>query len=187
MAFDYLYKDYFLEMTKATSFINSSSRAVISLAVVTVTLTLIAASAILYDLRKREVAHAQGEIISLSKILAEQTTRTLEGVTLTMFGARERLSDNIGRDLELDSYPVKLLLQARIAGLPQVKSMFIVNAQGINVNSSRMDFTPGITLEKRSFYRYFADGGTDDVFITPPEKARIDGSGLTTSVFVWLM
>jgi PAS domain S-box-containing protein len=162
-------------LTAIPRLFNTSVRAVLALSVVMLSLTLIAATAILYDLRQREVMHAKGEIVSLSRILAEQTTRTFEGVTLMMFGARERLSDNIGRSLELNSYPVRLLLQARIAGLPQIKSMFVVDAQGFNMNSSRTDFIPGLSLAQRQFFRYFADGGRDEVFISTPEKARIDG------------
>ena len=35
----------------------------------------------------------QGEIVSLTRILAEQTARTFESVALTMRSARERLTD----------------------------------------------------------------------------------------------
>ena len=47
--------------------------------------------------------------------------------SLTMHGVRERLSDKIGRSLDLDSVPVHLLLQARVGGLQQVKSAFLID------------------------------------------------------------
>lgn len=137
-------------------------------------LMLLAATALLLDLRRQELKHAQGEIVSLSQILSDQTTRTFDGVALTMRGAREKLSDDIGRNFALDSLPVRLLLQARISGLPQVKSMFILDQRGVAINSSRSDFIQRLPLDKRDYFRYFADGGSNELFISDAEKARVD-------------
>jgi len=133
------------------------------------------AVAALWDMRQRELAHARTEITGLSRILSDQTTRTFEGVALTVRGIRDRLTDRIGNTLDLDSVPIHLLLQARAAGLPQVKAIFLVNAQGEVVNSSRADFKPGATAVDRDYFRHFADGGTDDLFIGQPVTSRIDG------------
>jgi PAS domain S-box-containing protein len=154
---------------------NASVRAVLLLSLVMLLATVASATALLLDLRRQELKHAQGEIVSLSQILSDQTTRTFDGVALTMRGARDRLSDDIGRQFTLDSLPVRLLLQARISGLPQVKSMFILDRQGVAVNSSRADFIPRLPLAKRDYFRYFANGGSDELFISNSEKARIDG------------
>ncbi len=129
----------------------------------------------LWDMRERELAHARKEITGLSRILSDQTTRTFEGVALTMHGIRDRLTDKIGRTLDLDSMPVHLLLQARVAALPQVRSIFLVNAQGEVVNSSRPDLKPGTIVADRDYMRYFTEGGEDDLFIGQPVTSRIDG------------
>ncbi len=153
---------------------NASVRAVFLLSLVMLLATVASAMALLLDLRRQELKHAQGEIVSLSQILSDQTTRTFDGVALTMRGTRDRLSDDIGRNFSLDSLPVRLLLQARIAGLPQVKSMFILDQNGIATNSSRADFVPRLPLANRDYFRYFANGGSDELFISNSEKARID-------------
>ena len=137
--------------------------------------TVISVAAVLLDLRQKELAHARSEIVSLTRILSEQTTRTFEGVALTMSGIRDRLSDDIGRGLALDSEPVHLLLRARGTGLPQVKSIFLIDTLGHGVNSSRPDFIRQLDMTERSFFRYFMDGGSDEIFISRPEKARVDG------------
>lgn len=153
---------------------SSSVRAVLFLSFVMILATVVSATVVLLDLREKELGHAKDEIASLSKILSDQTARTFDGVALTMHGARERLSDNLGRRLELDSLPVHLMLQARIAGLPQVKSLFLVDSQGFGVNSSRRDFIPRLSVMDREFFRYYFDGGHDEIFISRPEKARVD-------------
>lgn len=149
-------------------------RAIIILSLVTVILTIVVAVAVLINSHQRELAHAKGEISSLSRILGEQTTRTFEGVALMMRSTRERLADDVGRELELDSVPVTWLLNNRVAGLSQVKSMFVVDKNGLGVNSSRSDFIRNLSLTQRSFFRYYADGATDELFISKPEKAKVD-------------
>jgi PAS domain S-box-containing protein len=137
--------------------------------------TVASTTALLLDRHREELAHAQGETVSLSRILSEQTTRTFEGVALMMRGVRERLSDERGLNLRLDSPLVHLLLQARSAGLPQVKSVFVADSQGFGVNSSRRDFISRLPMKDREFFRHFTGGGGDEIFISRPEKARVDG------------
>jgi PAS domain S-box-containing protein len=149
--------------------------AVLWLSSVMILATVISAATVLLDLRQRELGHARCEIISLSRILSEQTTRTFEGVALPLRSAREQLSDDLGRRLELNSLPVRLLLQARVVGLPQVKSIFLVDSQGIAVNSSRSDFIPRLSVANREFFTHFIEDDGDEIFINRPEQARADG------------
>ena len=148
--------------------------AVLSLAGVMILTTVISTGMLLLELRQEELSHARGEILTLTRVLSEQTARTFEGVSLTLRGIRERLSDEIGRNLELDSDPVRFLLQSRSAGLPQVKSLFVVDSAGHGINSSRTDFIPRLDVNERAFFRYFADGGKEDIFVSRPERARVD-------------
>ena len=137
--------------------------------------TVLSAAAVLLDLRQRELADARDEIVSLSRIISEQTTRTFEGVALVLQSTQERLSDGFGRRLELGSFPVHMLLRTRIAGLPQVKSIFVVDSQGMVANSSRQDLPQKMSVADRDYFRHFAQGESDDLFITPPSKSKIDG------------
>ena len=135
----------------------------------------ISAAILLFDLHARELAHAKGEIESLSRILAEQTTRAFDGVDISLRGVREHLNDEIGRHLELSSTPVRLLLRSRVGGLPQIKSMFVVDQDGMVVNSSRKDFLSPFTVGNRDFFLHFVNTVDEDLFISRPERARIDG------------
>lgn len=152
-----------------------SVRAVLLLAAVMIVATVVATAVLLAELRQENLRRAQGEIVTLTRVLAEQTTRTFEGVSLTLHGIKERLSDDVGTRLELDSELVRFLLLARSAGLPQVKSIFVVDAQGRGVNSSRPDFIPRLDVTARPFYRNVVDGDKDTLFISAPEIARVDG------------
>ena len=151
-----------------------SVRAVLLLSLVMILATVISAAAVLIDLRQRELDHARGEIVSLSQILSDQTARSFDGVALMMRGARERLADDIGRRFDLGSDEVRLLLLTRSAGLPQVKSLFLVDAQGFGVNSSRPDDVRRLPMAEREFFKTFLERDRDELFIGRPEKTPVD-------------
>ena len=152
-----------------------SVSAVLLLAGVMLVATVISTTVLLLELRQEELSHARGEVVTLTRVLSEQTARTFEGVSMTLRGVKERLSDDVGWRLQLDSEPVRLLLQARSASLPQVKAIFVVNDLGDDVNSSQAGFLPHSEGRTRSFFRYFAEGGTDMLFVGRPEISRVDG------------
>jgi PAS domain S-box-containing protein len=152
-----------------------SVKAVLLLSFMMIVMTVVAATTMLVDLRQRELTHAKGEVSGLSRILSDQTTRTFDEVTLTMHGVRERLSDKIGRGLDLDSVPVHLLLQARVGGLQQVKSAFLIDSNGVLVNSSLPQTNNKVAVGDQDYFRHFADGASDDVFISRPETSPTDG------------
>lgn len=154
---------------------SQSVKAVVLLSLVMIFSLVIGSGFLLFDLHERELDHAKGEVASLSRILSEQTTRAFDGVSISLRAAQERLSDDIGSQLALDSTPVRLMLQARIAGLPQVKSMFLVDRNGMAVNSSRKEFKTAVSVAQRDFFRHFIDSADDEMFISRPERAMVDG------------
>jgi PAS domain S-box-containing protein len=137
---------------------------------------ILGAGALIVDLRRQELAAARSQIAGLSRLLAEQTTRTFDGVALNLYGARDQLAEEIWRPFALDSSAVNMLLRAKASGRPQIKSLFVVDQDGRVVNSSRPDFPRHLVVRERGFFRHFADGDADhDIFISAPEKARVDG------------
>lgn len=152
-----------------------SVSAVLSLAGVMVLATVLSVAGLLIELREEELVHARGEVTTLARVLSEQTARAFDGVSMALRGIKERLSDDLGVRLDLDSAPVSFILQGRSSGLPHVKSIFVVDSNGRGVNSSRTDFIPRLDVSQRSFFRYFADGGESTLFVSHPEVARVDG------------
>ncbi|MCB1955004.1 MAG: PAS domain S-box protein [Rhodocyclaceae bacterium] len=130
---------------------------------------------LLYDMHQREIDYARGEISTLSRILAEQTGHTLDGVSTALRGAQDRLSDGIGVHLELDSYPVQALLRARTEALPQYSSMFVINADGIVMNSTLLGIRPGIDESMRDYFSDLVSGG-EGVFVSQLRRREFDGA-----------
>ena len=155
--------------------IQTSSTHVIGVFVV-ITLLLIAIStaALLWDLRKRELEHARIETISLTRMFMEQTEQSFSSVDSLLLSVQERMRNNFGRQFELDSVPIHLLMSTRAAGLRQVKSMFVVNAQGLVVNSSRDISAPPVSVADRAYFRAFVQEQRQGLFIDKPVRNRID-------------
>lgn len=128
---------------------------------------------LLYDVHQREIEYARSEISTLSRILAEQTGHTLDGVSTALRGAQDRLSDGIGVQLGLDSFPVEALLRARTEGLPQYSSMFVVDANGIVMNSTLLGIRPGIEESERDYFANLVSGG-DGIFIGQLRRREFD-------------
>ena len=128
---------------------------------------------LLYDMRQREIEYARSEISTLSRILAEQTGRTLDGVALSLRGAQDRLSDSIGQQLELDSFPVQALLKARNEGLPQYSSMFVVDASGVVMNSTLLGTRPGFNETDRDYFARLVRQD-EGLFVSQMYRRRFD-------------
>lgn len=150
-------------------------RAVGALTAAVVCAILAATGLLLWDLRARELAHARGEIVSLSKILSEQTTRAFDGVDLVLHSVQDRLDDGIGQKLDLDSSMVFFLLRARTSGLPQLASVFVVNAAGEVMNSSRGQKIRGHSVVDMEYFSAWKNGYTKDLYVSRPERSRLDG------------
>ncbi len=155
--------------------IQTSSTHVIGVFVfITLLLIAISTTALLWDLRKRELEHARVETISLTRMFMEQTEQSFASVDGLLLTVQERMRNNYGSQFELDSLPIHLLMSTRAAGVRQVKSMFVVNAQGLVVNTSRDIATAQFSVQDRAYFKAFASEHRQGLFIDKPLRNRID-------------
>jgi PAS domain S-box-containing protein len=151
------------------------TRAVGILTLITIAVMVLSITFILWDLRKRELAHSRLETVSLTEMFMEQTKNTFDNADLVLRGAQERLQNPYGRQFTLDSLPTHLLLGARVSSMRQMTALFIVDVRGIVVNSSQ-DLSQLISVVDRDYFKAHAFGKSDDLFIGRPVRSRFDGS-----------
>ena len=151
-------------------------RSVTILAVLTIVLILLSAAYLLLNLRARELSHAHQESISLTEMLMEQTEKNFISADLILQGVQERLASPFGRQLPLNSTPVQLLLSARAAGLKSISSLFLVDENGVAMNSSRELSIAPISLADRQYFKVFAQGRPDFAYLEKPVRNRIDNA-----------
>jgi PAS domain S-box-containing protein len=149
-------------------------RSVAILATITIGVMLLSAASLLLSLRARELKHSRQETVALAQMLMEQTEKSFTSVDLVLQGVQERLASPFGRQFPLDSRMVQLLLNARVSGLKNLSSIFLVDANGQLANSSREPNMPSLDLSDRNYFKVFAQGRGDFTFVDKPTRNRLD-------------
>ena len=140
-------------------------RSVAILATITIIVIVLSAGSLLLSLRGRELRHAAQETQNLTRMLMEQAEKNFSGADLVLQGVQERLASPFGRQLPLDSRLVQLLLNARVSGLKNLSSIFLVDENGMLVNSSRVPDIASLTLADCEYFKVFAKGRPDFAFM----------------------
>jgi PAS domain S-box-containing protein len=152
------------------------THAIAILAAVAVLAIVLSVSFLIWQLRENALTHARLEAHSLTVMLLEQTQQSFDAADRTLEGVQERLSSRYGRQFSLDSPQTHLLLGARVSGMRQLSSMFLVNAQGTVVNSS-LDFPmQKIAVADRDYFQNFVHNGGRTTFISQPLRNRVNNS-----------
>ncbi|HTN64610.1 MAG TPA: PAS domain S-box protein, partial [Burkholderiaceae bacterium] len=142
----------------------------------TIVAIVILVSCLLWDSRNRELDQTYRETVSLANLFMEQTEQSFDSADRVLLGVQERMETVYGSSLALDSLPVHLLLAARISGLRQVRSMFIIDPDGRVINSSREHPIEPIAVTDREYYQAFAHGNQRGLFVGKPTRSRIDNA-----------
>ena len=150
------------------------TQAVGLLAVLTVAAIVLSVSFLIWQLRENELEHARLETSSLTEMLMDQTQQSFESADLVLQSVQERLSNAYGRQFALDSAATHLLLSARVAGMRQLSSMFLIDANGTVINSSLNYPMPKFAVADREYFTHFAKDGGKTTFISKPLRNRIN-------------
>lgn len=143
-----------------------------ALAILTMAVSL---ALLLWNLRNKDLAHSRDETASLSHILAEQTTRSLQNVDLVLLNARAGVADSLLRGEPLTRYAVHSMLRDRRSGMPQIKGIFITDAAGRVVSTSRTFPAEGISVADREYFNVHRDRPQHGLYIGTPTHNRLDG------------
>ena len=130
---------------------------------------------LLMDLREHELAEELEQTQRLTSVLAEQSTQYFDHVDAVLRGIQERLQTPFGEQQRLDSLPVNLLLNTRIAGLRQVRSLFVADVEGRVLNSSREIPSGGANVADRNYFTHFRARPLNELFLGTPIRNRLDG------------
>jgi PAS domain S-box-containing protein len=146
----------------------------VSLLAVLVTLAIVCSSA--YDSWRSyhyTLAAASRELGNMGDALAEQTAWTLQAVDLLLMDtARWYRKDSKGVPAER----IDAILQNRAAGVPQVRQIMIVDAQGMQRYGSRGLGSTGHQVSDRSYFIAQKDGAAQaGLYMSEPIVTRSEG------------
>ena len=144
------------------------TQAVGILATLTIVMIVVSMSFLLWDLHGRQLQRSHQMTVSLAHLVMEQSEQNFESTDLVLRGVQERLQTPFGSRSTLDSPAIHLLLATRVAGLHQLDSLFIVNANGTIVNSSRDIAGTTVAVGDQEYFKTFAEHADSGLFISHP-------------------
>ena len=138
-------------------------------------------AATLWRLRQAQLSDGLADLSSLDLLVAAQTERAFENVGV--------LLDGIGADLQSQGIasPAALrqatgdasmhrLLQAKLAGVPQLDVLLIATAEGDVVSSTRSFPVPAISIADRDYFLRLRDHPELKRYVSAPLESRGDSS-----------
>jgi signal transduction histidine kinase len=138
-----------------------------------VTVTILAAAAMILDLRERSLGDYRREVANLSTVLAEQTQRYVQVADLVLQEVQARVAT-----LSIDAPTtfrtrmmaddIHTLLRRRLENLPQANAFVVLDADGNLVNTSRDPPMPTVNAADRTYFRHFRAVDDPGLFVTTP-------------------
>ena len=151
------------------------TRAIGLLTTLTITLIAVSVAFLLWDMRKRELEATRLDTVAFAHMLREETEQTFDRVDLVLRGVQERMQTAYGSQLALDGVSVRLLLSARIFGIRQLGALFLLDADGTLVNSSVEGEALGARHADQPYFKAFASGGLEGLYIGKPVRGAQGG------------
>jgi len=136
---------------------------------------------ILSNLRSRALADSERELGNIALVLAEQTDRAFQALDVVQASLIERMqtlgitsSDDYER--RMSSQDVHLMLKDKIASLPHVDAVTMIDAQGKLINFSRYWPIPSVNVSDRDYFTTLKSDTKLTVFISEPVGNRVTGT-----------
>ena len=143
-----------------------------------VIIVLICAGAVFagYELQQRDIKEAKRELRALNLLLVEETERSFQSVDLVLRSIQEKFAaegiesaETFSHKLgDVDTHDV---LEARVAGVPQLDGIELVDSTGQVVNMSRLFPPPDINIAETKFYRAMKNRVTDTPYLSEPTRS----------------
>jgi hypothetical protein len=118
---------------------------------------------------------AEREMANLTRVLSEQTARAAQGADLILLGTQSRLQEGEKDGSLMDPKAIHSLLRARIDGVPQVRQLSMLTAEGELAHTSSAFPAPPMSTGDRDYFRAHVDGPVDALYLGEPMLDPLDG------------
>ncbi len=141
---------------------------------------------ILSNLRERALSDRKSTLQNIALVLAEQTDRAFQAIDLVQIGLIDRIhtlgvTSSAEYERQLSGHDVHLMLKDKIASLPHVDAVMIINAQGKLINFSRSWPIPDVNVSDRDYFKALQSDPQLSSFVSEP--VRNPGTGTWTIYF----
>jgi PAS domain S-box-containing protein len=118
----------------------------------------------------RVLENDRHDTLSITHMLVEQTERNFESIDLLLKAVQDRFQTTLGKQLPLDSIQIHLLLGARASGMRQIDVLYLVDANGTVVNSSRDYPGQANSVANQDYFKAFANSMESELFVSKPVR-----------------
>lgn len=129
---------------------------------------------LVWHLRTLDLKHAQDESVSLSHLIAEQTTRAMQSVELALDVTLQHAAAAMRMGIALDDRVIHNSLHARVEVMPQLRSIFIADSTGRIISSALSYPAPAFNVADRAYFLVQKERQNAGLFIDSPTSNRVD-------------
>jgi signal transduction histidine kinase/CheY-like chemotaxis protein/HPt (histidine-containing phosphotransfer) domain-containing protein len=135
----------------------------------------------LHNLRENTLETAEANLARYSLTLAENADRSFKSLDLVLssvgdYLARKGVSDGASYQRLTSDQETHFLLKEKIAGLPQVDAVTMIDADGRLINFSRFWPIPEVNVSDRDYYKSLKADPNLESFISAPVQNRGNGT-----------
>jgi signal transduction histidine kinase len=135
------------------------------------------AAAEMWRAHQHATTTAERSIEGFTRLLAEQTEGTIQAIDLTLIGMRDALQ--VAPGLAPNDPAYRAAMMERLKGLPYVRALFVVGADGFVTHDTDYPSTPRVSLKDRDYFQVHRNDPGLGLHIGRPLKSR--------SVGVWFV
>lgn len=133
------------------------------------------------NLRESTLQTAEANLARYSLTLAENADRSFKSLDLVLssvgdYLARKGVTDGASYRRVTSDHETHILLKEKIAGLPHVDAVTMIDADGGLINFSRYWPIPEVNISDRDYYKALKANPGLESFISAPVQNRGDGS-----------
>lgn len=126
------------------------------------------------ELRERALVRAEQDVTTLNHVLAEATSRAVQGIDLLLGSTVEWYGRLGGKDLA-SGESIHAALNARLAAVPQVSVLTVTDAEGTIVFSSRRYPAPAVSVADVPNFFEQRNRNRNHLYIDAPRRSQVDG------------
>ena len=144
-------------------------------------LAVVATGVTLWALRGDAIRAAERDAGNIAHILAEQITRSVQGLDaiLNEFSERAAAAGIISPGQFRQGFgtqPLFDIMRERLAGLPQADFITVYDSTGRVLNSTRQEMTAGTDISERDYFKHLSAYNNAEIYVSGALRSRITGA-----------
>jgi signal transduction histidine kinase len=157
--------------------LSRTSRRLVVAGIIVVAALALATAWLIQTQRTTDLAASRQASAELARVIAEQTSRTIQPVDLTLREIADRFTAQQAERGDSDSQTKAMfdLLVERRKALPQVDALILVGTDGQVENYSRSFPAVPLDASQRDYYQYFKTHDDHSLFVSVPAQTFLSG------------